>query len=111
MLLEGGKMSTQFISKRKKQERMLSILIISSFTACGLTLALLVGHAAVNNEVNKSEMAVEALSKEVEELQSKVEAAKKEQQNYETQLDDLQKKLDQYDESVVAKFTKENANK
>lgn len=104
-------MSTQFISKRKKQERMLNILIISSFVACGLTLILLLGHAGVNNKINKTENAVEALSKEVEDLQSKVEAAKKEQQNYETQLGDLQEKLDQYDESVVAKFTKENTNK
>lgn len=102
-------MSTRLM-RRKRQEKTLSVLMITSFAAFIVTVVLLVGHAGVKYKIESSEKSVEALSKEVTTLQEQIEEIKKMQDESKDQLDALQSQINKYDESIVARFSKEESN-
>lgn len=102
-------MSTRLMRK-KQQEKILNVLMVTSFIACIVTIVLLAGHAGVKYKIKNSEKTVEALSQEVTTLQDQIDQVKKKQDESKEKLDVLQSQINQYDESVVAKFTEANSN-
>ena len=102
-------MSTRMM-RNKRQEKTLSVLMVTSFAAFIVTIVLLVGHAGIKYKIEGSEKSVEALSQEVTTLQGQIEEIKKVQDESKNQLDALQSQINKYDESVVAKFSKKDSN-
>ena len=98
--MKGGAMTSK-TKRRKKQEHMLEILVMTTFIAISLTLVLAVSYMYVHFSTQKNQLLVETLSKELTDLQKEVNETELKQVEYKKQIDQLQAQLSKYEEVVI----------
>ncbi|MBE6024877.1 MAG: hypothetical protein E7231_17140 [Cellulosilyticum sp.] len=86
---------------RRKREKMLETLILTSMVALGVLLVLVVGHIYVSCSIYQNQHSIEVMSKELDSLQGEINTVIKEQEEYEKQIAQLQTKLAQYQDIIV----------
>ena len=87
--------------RRRRRERMLETLILTTFGTVFVTLVLALGYVYINFDIHKNQHSVEALSKELVILQEEVNEAKLKQDEYKKQVEQLQAQLAKYQEVVI----------